>query len=116
VSASTAETITIDSSQVIGEQQDGARTAIGWDDLREIRVRASAGTGSGHPFAFELGAASSDLSVPLALTTDDFLKRLQALPGFDTGALIAGLSAPRDVELVCWRATGQGRARGRVPR
>jgi hypothetical protein len=93
--ARTPGRVTVDSYGVRAQSGE-----VSWGELRSIRLRDGSD--------FVLKSRGGRCVVPLRLAPDGFLEQLQALPGFDNGALVSALARPVQAEFLCWR-----RPRGR---
>jgi len=83
---------------------DGAETSLRWTDLREVRIVSRSARSLSQGVRFELRDAATTLSIPRPEATQDFIDRLQELPGFDTEVLIEAIGSTTDAEFVCWQA------------
>jgi hypothetical protein len=85
---------------------DGRVEQVGWDELAEVQVM----TTSDGPFTedvfFVLFGRNEGQGcvVPHSKADDSFLRRLQALPGFDNEALIRAMISVVEDQFLLWRA------------
>ncbi len=96
--------VRLSDSEVICERPDGKVERVGWADLQKVEVVT---TGDG-PFApdvfWVLHASSTGCAIPQGATGEkELLERLQALPGFDNGAVIEAMSSTSDRRFLCWQ-------------
>lgn len=83
---------------------DGTETSVKWADLQEVRIVSRPAPTLSQGVSFELRDATGALSVPRPEATQDFIDRLQELPGFDTEVLIEAIGSTAVAEFVCWPA------------
>lgn len=86
---------------------DGRVEAVRWDRLAAVSIM----TTSEGPFAEDVffvlvESPESGCVVPQSLATDEFVSRLQALPGFDHKQMIEAMGSTDDSEFVVWRRDG----------
>jgi hypothetical protein len=85
---------------------DGAEETIRWDDLHEVSI-VTTDAGPFNDDVFWLLVASdgkSGCAVPGSSDgSDQLLKRLQQLPGFDNEALIKAMSSTSNAKFICWK-------------
>lgn len=90
---------------------EGSEASLAWADLQEVRIVSQPAATLSEGVRFELSDATTTLCIPRPEATQDFIDRLQELPGFDTEALIEAIGSSLDAEFVCWQA-GSQEARG----
>jgi hypothetical protein len=87
---------------------DGRVDAVAWSDLQTVSVE----TNDAGPFVedvyFHLEGSEYGFYVPQAAEgTDELVRRLTELPGFDSEAFLAAMRSTANERFICWR-------RGRV--
>ena len=98
--------ITEDSITGAAPGSGGGTETIRWDELTEVRVT----TTSEGPFTedvfFVMLAGDRSCIVPQSKASDEFVGRLQELPGFDNRQMAVAMTSTTDAEFVCWRLPG----------
>lgn len=95
--------LSLDATSVRRLAPDGAEASLAWADLQEVRIVSRPAPTLSQGVRFELRDATTTISIPRPEATQDFIDRLQELPGFDTEALIEGIGSTLDAEFVCWQ-------------
>jgi|SRR5688572_22754650 len=98
--------VRLSDSEVVCERPDGNVERVGWADLEKVELVT---TGEG-PFApdvfWVLHGTAGGCAVPQGATGDkELLERLQALPGFDNGAVVEAMGSTSDRTFLCWQRT-----------
>jgi hypothetical protein len=85
---------------------DGPCEELSWIDLAEARVITNADGPFAEDVFFVLTAADGvrGVAVPQSMATEAFIRRLQALPGFDNEALIGAMLSVVEDRFLLWRA------------
>jgi len=83
---------------------DGAERLLEWAELREVRIVTRPAPTLSEGVSFELRGTTTSISIPRPEATQDFIDRLQELPGFDTEVLIEAIGSTGHAEFVCWQA------------
>lgn len=81
--------------------------SVAWADLAAVDIRTTAGG----PFAEDVfwllsSQTGGGVAVPPGHMPEGLLERLQALPGFDNGALIEAMSCTSNQLFHCWSSSG----------
>lgn len=95
--------VLLDAMGIVYTPPDGVASRVEWSDLRAVEI---ATTDAG-PFAEDvfwvLHVDGPPMMIPqLAGGSDALLTRLQELPGFDSGAVIAAMSSSGNARFPCW--------------
>jgi hypothetical protein len=99
--------VSLDDERVTRLGADGTASSMRWADLVEVRMASRPARTLSEGVRFVLvGARGEELDIPRPEATQDFIDRLQALPGFDTEALIQAIGSWGEGEWICWRAEG----------
>jgi hypothetical protein len=80
----------------------GGETSLAWADLQEVRIVSRPAPTLSEGVRFELRSGTATLLIPRPEATQDFIDRLQELPGFDTEVLIEAIGSTEDGEFLCW--------------
>jgi len=99
---------TFDGLGVTYTAPDGVARQVAWPDLRAVEIA----TDDSGPFAEDVFWVLHGVGVALVIPqsaggSDALLTRLQQLPGFDNGAVIAAMSSASTKRFLCWE---RGRA------
>jgi len=90
-------TIAITDKDVSCTRPDGTVERVAWDDLQTVELGAA-------PVSWLLTGTSGACAIPQGAAGEGALiRRLQGLPGFDNGAVVAAMSRSDDQRTVCWR-------------
>lgn len=97
--------VELDTAGVTCRGTDGSVEPIAWGDLRAVLIV----TTSGGPFSEDVFWVLVDQDggcvVPgEAAGVQELIQCLQALPGFDNGAMTQALSSGEDRQFLCWEA------------
>lgn len=97
-------TLSFDDSAVRCQWPGREMQEVAWDELQEVSILT---TDEG-PFVedvyFVLAGSKGSCVIPQeAEGSQDLLKRLQELPGFDNGAFISAMASTDKARFVCWR-------------
>jgi hypothetical protein len=89
-------------------RSSGLLETIKWSALQAVIIK----TTSNGPFVDDvfwvLVGQNSGCVVPSETSgSDELLKRLQALPGFDNNAVIRAMSSMNDKDFLCWKKDAQ---------
>ena len=100
--------LTIDSSGVRLQRPNGNVESVTWDDLQTVTMVTTDEGPLLEDVFIVLHGTNGDCAVPSgAPESDDLLKRLQQLPGFDNEAVIQAMCSASNNEFLCWeRSTG----------
>ena len=96
--------VRLSGSGVSCERPDGKVERVSWADLQKVEV-VTTDEGPFVPDVFWiLHGTDGGCAVPQGATGDsELLERLQALPGFDNGAVIEAMSCASDRRFLCWQ-------------
>jgi hypothetical protein len=97
-------TVSFDESGIRCERADGSIESVLWSDLQAVWIQ----TTDAGPFAEDvfwvLAGRESGCVVPSeAAGAAELLERLQKLPGFENGAVIAAMASTEHRQFVCWQ-------------
>jgi hypothetical protein len=97
--------IVIDDRGVRRDLGDGSREELEWRSLVEVQiVTTDEGPFVDDVFFLLVGADGKGCCVPQgAEGSGPLLERLQALPGFDNGQVIAAMGCSENARFVCWK-------------
>ena len=89
---------------IVCERPDGKVERVDWADLQKVEV-VTTSEGPFEPDVFwVLHGTQGGCAVPQGATGDrPLLERLQALPGFNNGAVIEAMSSTSDRRFLCWQ-------------
>lgn len=91
---------------------DGRSLTIAWDDLAEVEVHTNEAGPWGTDVWWVLRGARHTCILPAdANGATALLRKLQALPGFDQGALLQAMGSTTRAVFPCWRRTPEVRSR-----
>jgi hypothetical protein len=95
--------VRLSESEVVCERPDGKVERVEWSDLQKVEVV----TTSEGPFVpdvfWMLHGTNGGCAVPQGATGEkELLARLQALPGFNNGAVIDAMVCASDRRFLCW--------------
>lgn len=80
-------------------------TVLIWENLIEVRVETSDRGPWVDDMTWILRTATHELEIPSEIPgTDDLLRQLQKLPGFDNRQVIAASACTENARFVCWAA------------
>ena len=87
---------------------DGTVEWVAWDELTGVDVMTTVAGPMGEDVFFVLlGENENGCVVPQsAVEPDDFLRRFEALEGFDLETFIRAMGSTEEARFVCWRRTG----------
>jgi hypothetical protein len=96
--------VRLSESEVVCERPDGRVERVTWSDLQKVEV-VTTSEGPMVPDVFwVLHGTTEGCAVPQGATGDEeLLHRLQALPGFDNGAVIEAMLCIEDRRFLCWQ-------------
>ena len=99
--------VRLSDSEITCERPDGTVERVSWADLQRVEV-VTTDEGPFVPDVFwVLHGTEGGCAVPQGATGDsELLERLQALPGFDNGAVIEAMSCASDRRFLCWQRSG----------
>lgn len=91
---------------------DGRSLTVAWDDLAEVEMH----TNESGPWGFDVwwvlrGARHTCIFPANANGAAAVLGKLQALPGFDQGALLRAMGSTTGSVFPCWRRPPEARSR-----
>ena len=93
----------IDEQQVTRTLADGRVESVAWSALTEVRIMTTSGGPLVDDVFFVLVAGDNGCVVPQSHASEEFVARLQALPGFDNEPMIEAMGSTSDAEFLCWR-------------
>jgi len=98
--------VEVDDQGVTFRRGDGVIEAVSWDELGEVRIVTTADGPVADDVFYVLIARdeSHGVAVPQSRVSGPLLERLQALPGFDSEAMIAAMGSVDEAAFTCWRA------------
>lgn len=96
-------TVSFDEIGVVCRRPDGQAESVGWADLRAVLIR----TTSEGPFVDDVfwvlvGAKGGCVVPSESAGVQQFMERLQRLPGFDNRAVTAAMCCTADKDFLCW--------------
>jgi hypothetical protein len=99
--------VRVSDAEVRCERPDGKVERVGWTDLHKVEIVTTA-DGPRHPDVFwVLHGTDGGCAIPQGATGDgELLERLQALPGFDHGAVIEAMTSTSARRFLCWERGG----------
>jgi hypothetical protein len=82
---------------------DQVAEAVNWTDLKSVAIRTtSAGPFGEDVYWLLVGTDGRGVAVPQGAAPEGFLARLQALPGFDSSAVIEAMGSTSYRLFHCW--------------
>ena len=101
--------------EVVCERPDGKVERVAWSDLQKVEV-VTTSEGPYVPDVFwVLHGTSGGCAIPQGATGEkELLHCLQALPGFDNGAVIEAMTCALDKRFLCWQLASQAKEPSRV--
>ena len=96
--------VRLSESEVVCERPDGKVERVAWSDLQKVEI-VTTSEGPYVPDVFwVLQGTSGGCAVPQGATGEkELLHRLQALRGFDNGAVIEAMTCVLDRRFLCWQ-------------
>lgn len=96
--------VRLSDSEVVCDRPDGKVERVAWNDLQKVEVVT---TDEG-PFVADvfwvLHGSDGGCAIPSSATGEkEFLERLQALPGFNNGAVIEAMACCDNRRFLCWQ-------------
>lgn len=95
----------IDDHVVRRELGDGTFEEVAWKDLVEVDIiTTDEGPYVDDVFWILVAADGSGCAVPQEMPgSEELLRRVQALPGFDNDAVIRAMGCAENAKFVCWK-------------
>ena len=82
---------------------DGRVEAVTWDELTEVRILTTSDGPWADDVFFVLVAGEHGCVVAQSFASEDFVRRLQSLPGFDNEQMIEAMGSVSEAQFSCWR-------------
>ena len=97
------ESIEITTEGVTRALADGRVEAVRWEALTEVRIVTTSEGPLAEDVFFVLETSESGCVVPQSHASEQFVSKLQSLPGFDNAQMIEAMGAATEAEFVCWK-------------